>query len=1333
MIRIIFDTGSQRSYVTNSLANLLIFSDECSAIEVDLTVYTFGCMKPKTIKTSFVPLKIRLSDDSVLEISAYAVPRITGPLASNFVFKQQIQKQFSDVNIAVDTKVDKPADLLIGCDLYYSFVTGQIRHVQDSLYLVQSKLGWIVCGQQIDKFPDQTLSFLTYVSGIDDPTSQFVVPDPPLNDDNIKELWELEAIGIRDSPKILQQDEIIDFFNKTTIFKDGRYHVKWPWTQYPADLPTNLGLATGRLTSLVKRLDHETLKLYDQVLQDQLRLGVIEVVEHHADFPPHPVHYLPHHCVIQEGKTTKLRVVYDASAKTRGSHSLNDYLFKGPRMLDDLVGFLILFRLYDIALVADIEKAFLQVGLQLEDRDVTRFVWLKDVYGGVHPDNIIHFRFTRVPFGIVSSPFILAATLKYHLVRQDSVEAKLISDSLYVDNLLRSVQTLEQAKAIFSVGNSTFNELSMNIREWNSNSQDFMGFIPDEKKSSKKIISVLGLEWNRIDDTLSIAVDVNRFDKPVSTKRDTLRVVASVFDPCGFIAPLTLPARILHQELWKDKCKWDDVIAQTRLEEWSKCVQILKTLKNIRLPRMFVKPSGESDPNKLSYQLHCFTDASLDAYAAVVYLRIASDDESSVSFVMSRSRLTPLRQRDHITIPKLELLGVLIGVRLVAYVKKTLNLENVQTFLWTDSQIVLAWIRSNHLLPPFVARRVAEIRSADQNQFRYVPSKLNPADAATRGDSAMYGLPALWTNGPPFLTQGNLEGDFPPESFTSASDCVSQLPSDCYITNQVLDDTNQVSGDTNQVDKATSGKTFETDLQSLQLMHFPQEMSGASTHLTKSLRLFIDKSGLLRCNAKLQNADIPYDQRFPILLPRDSPFTYNTIKKIHEEQYHVGVTHTLSLLRKKYWVPAGRSQVSKVIRKCEACIKYGGGPYKMPDMPPLPKERVNTCPPFTYTGLDYLGPLTVLHEGTSQKRWCVILTCMATRAIHLELVHDMSSEEFLLCLRRFTAARGSPVVIVSDNALQFKLSAEILNSSFSQQNNIQWRFIPELSPWQGGFYERLVGLVKHCLRRTLDRTLLSNNQLTTVVKEVECVLNTRPLTVVGTDLEHVLTPSDFLSPVSPIVLDLPGDVSSNPMTATRTALVSSWKKSQAAFSQFRTMFVDQYLSSLAERGLKPHRQPRVLSDQIPSVGDVVQVKELQLSRSYWRVGQISELVPSKDGHTRTARVRMANGHTITRSISHLYPLEISEDLQTDKEISNVSKVSEASTASVQTDKETCNQSRDSEEYSTASHSEVQTVEGNSNQVSLGDSNSRPMRKAAEIARENIRRCLTFSIMNNIVH
>lgn len=456
----------------------------------------------------------------------------------------------------------------------------------------------------------------------------------------------------------------------------------------------------------------------------------------------------------------------------------------------------------------------------------------------------------------------------------------------------------------------------MNIREWNSNSSNFVRAIPEDKRNSKEVVSVLGLEWDTKMDTLRIAIDPITFSRPVTTKRDTLRMVASVFDPCGFIAPLTLPARLLHQELWKDKCKWDDKITQNRLEEWYRCVQLLKSVKNTCLPRAFLRPL-DSNVDEDSYQLHCFTDASKDAYAAVVYLRITSKDENSVSFVMSRSKLTPLKQRKHMTIPKLELLGALIGVRLLSYIEHTLSFARMKTYLWTDSQIVISWIRSDRLLPPFVTRRVAEIKSARNVEFRYVPTKLNPADVATRV-VLVNDLPSLWSDGPQFLMSS--EENWPRWEQTTAYTTSEQVPTDfpmeSEVTEPIVADHIVESAPSVPVEKCESTSTSIAghsdtinDIKRLQMEHFPREIKEIRTDLTNSLRLFVDQHGVLRCNAKLQNSNIPFEQKCPILLPKDTTFTRNVIMEIHEKNHHVGITHTLALLRKRFWVPSGRTQV----------------------------------------------------------------------------------------------------------------------------------------------------------------------------------------------------------------------------------------------------------------------------------------------------------------------------------------------------------------------------------------------------------------------------------------
>ena len=196
-------------------------------------------------------------------------------------------------------------------------------------------------------------------------------------------------------------------------------------------------------------------------------------------------HYIPHHAVITPSKaTTKVRVVYDASAKSSQSNkSLNECLYRGPVILPDLFGLLIRFRLSPIAIVADAEKAFLNVGLQVPDRDATQFLWLKEPKNPQINGNLQVFRFCRIPFGIISSPFLLEATIMYHLKQAGTLTAERLQRDIYVDNLITGVRNLQEAKDLYTESKTLFSSASMNLREWGSNSKEFTDFIAEEDRT----------------------------------------------------------------------------------------------------------------------------------------------------------------------------------------------------------------------------------------------------------------------------------------------------------------------------------------------------------------------------------------------------------------------------------------------------------------------------------------------------------------------------------------------------------------------------------------------------------------------------------------------------------------------------------------------------------------------------------------------------------------------------------------------------------------------------------------------------------------------------------
>ncbi len=247
--------------------------------------------------------------------------------------------------------------------------------------------------------------------------------------------------------------------------------------------------------------------------------------------------------------------------------------------------------------------------------------------------------------------------------------------------------------------------------------------------------------------------------------------------------------------------------------------------------------------------------------------------------------------------------------------------------------------------------------------------------------------------------------------------------------------------------------------------------------LVKQLGICQSKLGLLECRGRLMNSEILP----PVLLPKDHKITRLIVKGIHEENLHMRVGHTLAQVRKRYWIPHGRVLVKNVLRDCTPCKKFHGGPFRLPDMPCLPQSRVTRSEPFQFTGLDYLGPFYIrkTHGETPEKKWICIFTCLAVRAIHLEVVADLSTESFLNSMQRFISRRGTPEKVISDNFSSFKLGKQVLDSiwndvvdneevhSYFAKKGIKWHFITELSPWEGGFYERLIGTVKSCLRKAL--------------------------------------------------------------------------------------------------------------------------------------------------------------------------------------------------------------------------------------------------------------------------
>ncbi len=1201
LVRAFLDSGSERTFVSSRVAKCLELEPNYNEV---LSVYAFAAEKPRHIPSQNVNIQIQLNKEQghrirgtrknqeFITICANAVPFVTGNLhreALSSEDKEAIQHmsqdQFADV-IPFHRDQFQP-DLLIGLNCFFDLVEiAQVSVLPSGLRLIPSKLGFLLGGSaevnrhEISNSRIDAMHFKTDMNVSMKTMNILFEPDPPLQQmPNLQELWDLNRIGISDSPYQKDDDVALEKFNQNLEFKDGRYHLTWPWISEQPDLPDNRSLALSCLRSQLKRYasnpDQTLLKACHEIIQDQLEKQIIEPVSNENIIQGH-LHYIPHHPVVSPGKTTKVRIVYNASAKTtRNANSLNDSLYRGPILVPDLTGLLMRFRLFPIGIISDIAKAFLQLALHETQRDCTRFFWIKDPNAVPldHPENLQVFRFTRVLFGSKSSPSMLNLTVDHHLSKYNTQVAQLIKQNIYVDNFIGGANSVEECSDIYNEGKAMFNDASMNLREWCSNDKEFMSKIPIlDKAKTTPSPKVLGMTWDLDSDKLSIPIcKENAFKKP-TTKRGVVETTASIFDPLGFCSPVSLQAKLYIQKLWKQKRNWDDQLPDYLQEEWNSILKDIQHIQGHSFPRFIGLNS--SSTSEVVHELICFVDGSTQAFSANVYLKTSYGENSTVNLLISKSHLAPVKG---LTVPRMELLAVLIGVRLLRFCETQLKIDIQSRILWSDSQCVLHWIKTNKKLPIFVENRLKEIKQVNNIHFRFIESASNPADHATRPChwDEFVAIQKVWLHGPEFLIQS--EDSWPqfkmcevtPElitqwelsaktvqplyqasiqrptsnifSATMESLSAKDITNVQYSTSNIQCQTSTqpvISMLTHPTSNRHSGLNLATmpaevieitrfsDLQRLlrttayvfkfislkvwsklsqktrskhvhlnsllspvesvkdqitpmhlksarifwehqvqQSVFSTRDNSRKSNQLMKHLNPFKDENGIMRLKGRLENAPLTYDTIHPKLLPANHPFTTLVIRHAHTELFHAGVQSTLATLRQEYYIIRGRKTVRSYILSCVQCQKASPKPFKLPPMPALPKNRTNKKVPFEDVGLDYFGPITIKTSSGHNKIWICLFTCFVTRAVHLEFVLDLSSIQFINCLRRFIARRGRPKFILSDNAAQFKLADKTIHKawqetlshpntlSYYSNNEITWKYITELAPWKGGLYE----------------------------------------------------------------------------------------------------------------------------------------------------------------------------------------------------------------------------------------------------------------------------------------
>ena len=524
-VRILFDNGSQRSYVTNSVKSRLHLKP-CKSETLHLN--TFGDDKFRKQSCEVVNLCLKKPGGEEIQIQALSFPVICSSLPNKVDVSffphldgLELADNFNDHD-------HSSIDVLIGADFYWDVITGETVRGENGPTAVSSRVGWILSGPVHDSIRSNTFNSNLVISGDSEMPFSSAGEDELV--DSLKQFWETESIGIHE-PELQKEDEKQEFMTEVT-HNGERYDVGLPWKEELLPIPSHYQQSYNRLRSLHHKLKKEpqVLQEYDKIIKEQLQTGVIEEVpkDEVDNKNSEDVHYWPHHAVIrQDRETTKLRIVYDGSAKLpKHERSLNDCLQTGPNYIPQLIDVLIKFRWNPIAITADIEKAFLMVGINESNRDMLRFLWLRDPHQA-NPE-IVHMRFCRLVFGLRPSPAILGATIRHHLdlyKEEHPALVELIKKSLYVDDLITGDDSVDNAISVYKNSKKIMSEGGFNLRKWKSNSDivtEAINRLEDEPATgiqaevteedssftkatlgsseprNDKIVKTLGVHWNTL-------------------------------------------------------------------------------------------------------------------------------------------------------------------------------------------------------------------------------------------------------------------------------------------------------------------------------------------------------------------------------------------------------------------------------------------------------------------------------------------------------------------------------------------------------------------------------------------------------------------------------------------------------------------------------------------------------------------------------------------------------------------------------------------------------------------------------------------------------------------
>lgn len=1224
-------------------------------------------------------------EDLNLTLDLICVPTITG-LLPPIAFTMPHIANFNKIALADPTfNSPKPVDILLGGHTWAKIsVKKEAFNISEDIVAQPTNLGLLIIGKTL-----QNGSGIACVM-------EAIVQTPSVKqnadaqlDFLLKRLWEVEHTPNRVLSKEQQLCEEV-FVKQHFRDENGRFVVMMPLKPNIDVLGDSRAIALRRFYQLERRFkrDSEMHTKYIEFMTNYEESGHMQI----ADAPPDALtNYLPHHSVPKE---KKFRVVFDASATTENNLSLNDTQMVGERLQSNIVDILFRFRCFKIGFSADVVQMYRQVKINRQQWDLQRVFWRRN-----ENEDLREYWLTCVTQGMAC-----AAHCAVRAMIQCGSDGKVtfplaadvIQNNFYMDDCTAGAHDSHLAIETYKQLNECLATGGFQLNKWMSNDSQFLENIGvHSRQSSEQVLkiehsAILGVNWVTTNDQLTIKL--NLADIRVSyTKRQILSALARLYDPCGFIAPVIIVGRMLMQEIWISKIDWDSKPAQEISKKFHDMYNQLNTLESLKIPRWF--GCNLSTGN----EIHGFCDASSRAYGCVLYMRVKADNgDIHTTIIGAKSRVAPIKT---MSIPRLELCAAALLAEFAATTIKECKIPISKVTLWTDSAVALQWIQRLPIeLQVMVANKVSNIQELTTGMFwRHVPSKQNAADIISRGLRADELLKNdMWLYGPKWLKQD--ETQWPNRVFSTSETEKKQIQAEtktkqfvCAVINVKHDgftlkkDALMINGELISMRRSTlsallrvtanifravklftkqqcASEFIKTDEYQTALVlwikieqnsFYQNEISALQRKSIDSIRNsplsnltpFLDEDEILRVGGRIDNAELTFEEKHPIILPEKSRLAHLLILDTHKRTFHGGIQVMAAVIRQKYWIPKLRQQLKHCVSRCVTCVRFKAKTMEQL-MSILPKERVRITRCFRNVGVDYAGPIVIrakhdIRNPRLAKAYLCIFVCLVTKAVHIEVAENLTTDAFLDAFNRMTARRGNADSVWSDNAKNFvgaykelrQTIDNIISDPETQKKlNTRWHFITPLSPHQGGLWESMVKTTKHYLHRMTKNQIFSLPALNTLVIQIEAIINSRPLTALSDDVNDLspLTPAHFIigeplvQPFHPWVTDIPDN------RLKPRALIQKFTQ------QFADRFQTEYIRQLQQRFKWKTKEMDI------KLNDLVIVKNDQLPPTLWQLGRIVTVHPGNDGIIRNVTVKTEAGY-FQRSIQHLCKLPTEDE------------------------------------------------------------------------------------------